>query len=277
MPVEETPARPVSKERKPDGFTQHKIKDGDTWGTIANRYNLTSNELAYENFRTTDPAKINWYLRNHIGCTQRTEDGKHWALSPDANPGTIYVPKRKTDVPRRLEGERKVPSLKNVWAGVAKAHSGDLFVVGAHDLTGKVYNLGDGVPDVRNATLNINGFKFGAGLGGSISAVFVLCYGYNSADAMNGVKGGPDFDLALGPKLSSVLKSFEAGTKAVDTVQKYKKTRYIAENLFKNRSLATEDSGIITLPIPLAGVGLHAWGGYKFGEVSIMGKGKGLV
>lgn len=277
MLIEETPARPVSKQRKPDGFTQYKVKDGDTLENIAQRYYLTSGELAYENFKTKDPGKINWYLRNRVGCTQLTEDGKHWAFSSDATPGTIYVPKQKTNVPKKLEGERKVPLLKNVWAGVAKAHSGDLFVVGAHDLTGMVYNLGDGVPGVRNAMLNINGFKFGAGLGGSISAVFVLCYGYKSAEAMNGVAGGPDFDLALGAKLSSLLKSFQAGAKAVDTVQKYKKTRYIAENLIKNRSFATEDSAIITLPIPLAGVGLHAWGGYKFGDVSIMSTGKGLV
>lgn len=277
MPVEETPARPVSKNRKPEGFTQHKVKDGETWEEIAKRYNLTSNELAYENFRTTDPAKINWYMRNHVGCTQQTEDGKHWALSSDANPGTIQVPTRKIDVPRRLEGERKVPSLKNVWAGIAKAHSGDLFVIGAHDLTGMVYNLGDGVPDVRNATLNINGFKFGAGLGGSVSAVFVLCYGYNSADAMNGLTDGRDFDLALGPKLSGYLKSIGGVDDILDTVQKYRKSRYVAENLMKNREIVSGESGIITLPIPAAGVGLHAWVGYKFGEVSIMRTGKGII
>lgn len=275
MPVEETPAHPVSKERKPDGFTPHKVKDGDTWETIAHRYNLTSNELAYENFRTTDPAKLNWYLRNHVGCTQQTEDGRDWAFSSDASPGRIHVPKWKTDTPRRLEGEQKVPSLKNVWAGVAKAHSGDLFLGGAHDLTGMVYNLGDGVPDVRNATLNINGVKLGPGLGGSISAVFVLCHGYSSAEAMNGSKNGFDFDLALGPKLSSFLKSFRYIGQAVDTVEKYKKTRYLAENIIKNDDFA--EGGIFTIPIPAAGVGLHGWVGYKFGEVSIMRTGKGII
>jgi hypothetical protein len=57
------------------------------------------------------------------------------------------------------------------------------------------------LPDVRNAVININGYKFGPGLGASIDAVFVIAHGYSSASLMNGVSGDWDFDLAMGAKL----------------------------------------------------------------------------
>ena len=38
-----------------------------------------------------------------------------------------------------------------------------------------MYNLGDEIPEVRNAKININGYKFGPGLGASIGAAFCVC------------------------------------------------------------------------------------------------------
>ena len=275
MPAERESARPVSKNRKPDGFEPYKVKDGDSWKKIAERYGLGAGELAYENVGTTNPFELHSYTQTSQECSQEPPATRHSVVSADTNLETIYVPKRRSTIPRRLDSDRRVPNLNNVWAGIAKAHSGDLFVGGAHDLTGMVYNLGDSIPDVRNAVLNINGSKIGLGLGGSVSAVFVLCHGYNSAEAMNGSKNTFDFDLALGPKLSSAIKSLRYFDAAVDTVQKYKKTRYIAENLLKNKDFA--EGGIFHIPIPFAGAGLHAWIGYKFGDVSVMRTGKGII
>jgi len=168
--------------------------------------------------------------------------------------------------------------LRNVWAGVAKSHSGDLFVVGAHDLTGMIYNLGDNPPDVRNVLLNINGYKLGLGLGGSIGAVFVVAYGYPTARSMVGVTGSGDFDIAIGVKLGDFLKGLRFLGKAIDTLDKYKKIRYITENILKNVVInsPSENSGIITIPIPLVGAGIHLWGGFKFGDVNIWHTGKGI-
>lgn len=275
MPAERVPARPVKSGRTPDGFTPYKVTDGDSWETLASRHEIPAWELIYENFRTRDPAETNWYLRNHVGCTRTTQDGANYIFSADARPGTICVPAKRVEPAANKNAERKAPALSNVWAGVAKAHSGDLFVVGAHDLTGMVYNLGDSAPDMRNAVLNINGFKFGPGLGGSIGAVFVLAHGYSSAQDMNGVAGDWDFDLSIGAKLADILKGIRGIGTAVDTLQKYKKMRYVAENAIKNRNLAQR--GVYTLPIPLAGVGLHAWAGFKFGDVSVLRTGRGLA
>jgi hypothetical protein len=164
--------------------------------------------------------------------------------------------------------------LRNVWAGIAKSHSGDLAVIGAHDLTGKIYNLGDELPDVRNAVININGWKFGVGLGGSIGAVFVIAHGYENQLQMNGVTEAWDFDFSVVGKLDSFLKGLKGIGKTIDTIQKYKKTRYLAENVIKNRGITTP--GFYAISIPMAGLGLHVWGGWKFGDITVFSSGKGI-
>lgn len=62
---------------------------------------------------------------------------------------------------------------------------------------------------------------------------------------------------------------------AIETMEKYEKTKYITENLIKNRNIIKKE-GIYTLPIPFAGIGLHLWAGYKFGDVSLFGQGTGI-
>jgi len=271
MPIEKKPDNPVPKNYKPSSSILYKVKDGDSFVSIARLYNLEEWELIYENFKTRDVSEVNWYLRNYVGCKKQTKDGANWIFSSDANPGYIHIPDQIIDIPQPVAPSK----LKNVWAGIAKAHSGDLAVVGAHDLTGKIYNLGDELPDVRNAFININGFKFGLGLGGSIGAVFVVAYGYSDASKMNGgVSGEWDFDLAIGAKLGDFLKGLKGIGKAVDTIQKYKKIRYFTEVAIKNRGIASP--GIFVIPIPLAGGGIHAWAGFKFGDITIFQSGKGI-
>ncbi len=169
----------------------------------------------------------------------------------------------------------KVPSKKSkLWAGLGKSHSGDFFVIGAHDLTAKVYNLGENMDQIKNAIINVNGWKFGAGLGGSISAVFVIAHGYDNATQMNGVSKDWTFDIAIVTKLSDFLKGVKGLGKAIDTYEKYKKLRYLTENAIQN--LGIIKPGVYTIPIPFAGAGIHLWGGYKFGNVSVFSTGMGV-
>jgi hypothetical protein len=167
--------------------------------------------------------------------------------------------------------------MSKIWAGLGKAHSGDFFVIGAHDMTALIYNLGanDNSNRVRNAVININGWKFGAGLGGSISAVFVIAHGYENPRDMNGVSGEWDFDVALVSKLSDFLKGVKGLGRAVDTYEKFKKMRYLTENAIKN--LKITKPGIYTIPIPFAGWGAHVWAGYKFGDTSVFSSGVGAL
>lgn len=270
MPIEKIPIKKIAKTYIPPSSKPYKVKDGDSFTTIATKYKMEEWELIYENFKTRDPLEVNWYLRNYTGCIKQTADGKNWVFSSNANPGIIYIPEEIIDVPKVTQTSR----LKNVWAGIAKSHSGDLFLIGAHDLTGKIYSLGDELPDVRNAVININGYKFGPGLGASVGAVFVIAHGYSSANLMNGVSGGWDFDLAIGAKLGDFLKGIKGLGKVIDTIQKFKKMRYLTENVIKNIGIV--NPGVYTIPIPLAGAGLHVWGGFKFGDVTIFSSGRGI-
>lgn len=274
MPIEKKPKNLIPRDFKPPSSKPYKVKNGDSLKKIARLHKMEVWELIYENFRTRTPEEVNWYLKHYVGCTKTTVDGKNYMFSTDARPGIIHIPERVIDLPPvYIEG--KPPSmLRNVWAGLGKAHSGDLFIVGAHDLTGMVYNLGDELPDVRNAMVNINGWKLGPGLGGSIGAVFIIAHGYSTAYEMRGVSGGWDFDVAIVAKLGDFLKGVKGLGKAVDTIQKYKKLRYLTENVIKNMGIM--EPGVYTIPIPLAGAGIHLWAGYKFGDVDIFRTGKGI-
>ena len=268
------PSKIISNHFKPSGYMSYKVKDGDSWETLAREYNMKPWELIYNNFQTRDAEEVNWYLKKYVGCTKVTEDNKNLIFRSADQPGVIYLPPKKVHVPPTQIESKPNTKLKKIWAGLAKVHSGDLFIVGAHDLTGVMYNLGDDIPDVRNVTININGYKFGPGLGASIGAAFVFAHGYEFPKEMNGVSGGWDFDVAIGAKLGDILKGVKGLGSVVDTIEKYKKLRYLTESTIKN--LGIVKPGIYTIPIPLAGVGLHLWGGYKFGNVKVMSEGKGI-
>ncbi|TWT79461.1 hypothetical protein CA13_08620 [Planctomycetes bacterium CA13] len=274
MPIEKRPKNPLPKNYKPPNSTPYKVRDGDNWWSVAKANNMPVWDLIVANYKTRNPAEVNWYLRENVGCVQSTRDGNNWTFTSRANPGIIHIPLRVIKTPpMTIPGN--VPAKKStLWAGLGKSHSGDLFVIGAHDLTAKIYNIGDDTSKVRNAWLNINGFKFGPGLGASIGAVFVIAHGYENAAQMNGVSGGWDFDLAIYTKLGDFLKGIKGLGKAVDTLDKFKKLRYLTENAIKNAGITKK--GVYTLPIPFAGAGIHIWGGYKFGDVSVFSTGEGV-
>ena len=274
MPIERKPTSLILRGSIPPHTVPYKVQDGDGWYKIARRYDMDPWDLIYLNFKTHSAAEVNWYLRNYVGCTKSTSDRKNWMFSSDADPGIIHVPMRAIEMPPSIV-EGKVPSkLRTVWAGLAKSHSGDFFIIGAHDLTGKIFNLGDEVPDIKNAWININGWKLGPGLGGSVGVVFVIAHGYERASEMNGVSGGWDFDVSIGAKLGDFLKGAKGLGKAVDTINKYKKLRYLTENAIKNIGITKR--GVYTIPIPFAGGGVHLWGGYKFGDVTVPSVGVGV-
>ncbi len=278
MPLERKPLKIVPKSYVPPGSKPYKVRDGDSFDTIARGHGLKSSDLEFANFGTHDPKEINWYLHHYVGCVLPTHDGHNWRFSTGASPGIIHIPLRTLVMPPMIvEGHIESSSsiLKNVWAGLGKSHSGDLFVIGAQDLTAKVYNLGDPVSKVGNAIININGYKFGPGLGADVSLVFVVAVGFENARNMIGVDGDWDFDVSLGTKLSDFLKDVKYLGRAIETVEKYEKTKYITENLIKGRKII-KGEGIYTLPIPFAGIGLHLWAGFKFGDVSLFGEGVGI-
>lgn len=85
----------------PPNSAPYKVSARDNWWSLADRpevkaAKLSALDLCVFNFRTRNPAEINWYLRNKVGCTTATADRKNYKFSDDASPGIVYLP-RATD------------------------------------------------------------------------------------------------------------------------------------------------------------------------------------
>jgi hypothetical protein len=92
MAIEKTPKSPVPRGYIPPLSRSYKVKDGDTWVSIARKNSLDTWDLIEFNFKTRDPDEVNWYLRRFVGCKKQTRDGKNWIFGSGDDPGIIYIP-----------------------------------------------------------------------------------------------------------------------------------------------------------------------------------------
>jgi hypothetical protein len=79
---------------RPHLFYPYKVTSQDDWSTVTARANLSSPaELIAMNFfgAKDDPAVVNWYLRNYVGCVH-SRDGSNCSFSNEAKPGIIWLP-----------------------------------------------------------------------------------------------------------------------------------------------------------------------------------------
>jgi hypothetical protein len=91
---------------------RYKVKDGDSWVTLAKDGGMDPWELIYVNFYTVDPNEVNWYLREYVGCNVPTKDGLNWTFSSSANPGKIWRPVKTFDVePMNVTGTSAVSPI----------------------------------------------------------------------------------------------------------------------------------------------------------------------
>ena len=87
------------------------MKDGDTWESVARANGLGVSYLIEANFKTKNPAEINWYLHHYVGCKQATPDGKNWMFSSTAEPGLIRIPRGariRLSVPMNIQGQNPI-------------------------------------------------------------------------------------------------------------------------------------------------------------------------
>jgi hypothetical protein len=142
MPIEKRPAHPVPKGARAGSRPQpHHVGDGETFATVASKYGVPVDKLIQHNFGTLDPAELNWYLREYVGCKVPTKDGKNWRFSSTATPGLIYLPDNvmrmepiaitgKVDAPIRLD----LPGPISVLSSNKYAHEFKLPPDGPRDL-----------------------------------------------------------------------------------------------------------------------------------------------
>jgi hypothetical protein len=74
--------------------SRRKVRSGDTLESIAKEAGLKWQDLAYFNWGTKDPVKINEHLFAEVGCTKRTMDGKNYVFDDGDSPGMILVPRQ---------------------------------------------------------------------------------------------------------------------------------------------------------------------------------------
>lgn len=98
MAIEKRPRNPIPRGSPLDGQS-YKVKDNDSWASIARQHNMDAWELIEFNFKTRDPAEINWYLCHFVGCKKQTHNGKNWLFSSTDTPGIIYIPRVVINMP----------------------------------------------------------------------------------------------------------------------------------------------------------------------------------
>ena len=99
MPIEKRPTAPLPPTYVPPDSKPYRVKDGDSWVTVARANSMDPWDLIFANFKTQDPAEVNWYLRHSVGCTRCTRDMRNWVFTSSANPGLIHIPVRVVRLP----------------------------------------------------------------------------------------------------------------------------------------------------------------------------------
>lgn len=70
----------------------HKVKTGETLEGIAADAGVDWKKLAKFNWGTDVPKKINEHLRDELGCTKQTADGRNYVFDDTDTPGVVYIP-----------------------------------------------------------------------------------------------------------------------------------------------------------------------------------------
>jgi hypothetical protein len=235
-------------------------------------------------------AEINYYLRANVGCVKQTFDRKNYVFTSEATPGIIYLPPLtdwKRPPPPAVKPvdplpETPVPAKRSgIWFGFGAQGGGHLAVVGKDTVEALLFSL-ESYQD--RFFMNIDGYRVGPGLGGSIGVVFVVATGGRTPSVFQHLKvSGGDFqanmggrwgDLAKGLKQLKMISKFANAGRYIDkaiSVAEWEKIRDLIYNAIKAGSInghsATPEVNV--MGIPGAGVGVEISLYYGWGEVQV--------
>jgi hypothetical protein len=125
MPNEKRPLYEYTKENwdRP-GSTTYKVKDGDTWESVARFFTMNVSTLIRHNFMTETPEEVNWYLKRLVGCKKISPSGHNWAFSSDADPGLIFIPTQRIDMePEKVTGRKTISPIALEFEGPSSPFS----------------------------------------------------------------------------------------------------------------------------------------------------------
>lgn len=95
MAIVRKPNRPVPRNYIPPRSRPYRVRNGESWVTIARQHRMSPWQLIELNFKTDDPQEVNWYLREYVGCSRETRDGRNYMFSSSDKPGIVHVPAPK--------------------------------------------------------------------------------------------------------------------------------------------------------------------------------------
>lgn len=76
----------------PSSGIEYKVSSGESWKSIAKKNGIPVWELIKFNCHSTNPAEVNWWLRNVLGCDTCTADEKNWTFGDASNIRPIFLP-----------------------------------------------------------------------------------------------------------------------------------------------------------------------------------------
>jgi hypothetical protein len=211
MPIVKQPAvLPSALDYVPPNTTPYKVTNADSWYSLAERpevkkANLSAIDLCYLNFKTRNPAEINWYLNKKVGCTITTKDGKNYRFSTGDSPGVVYLPSLGIPLPVNEFPPNPAKQTSGAWLGIG-GKAGTMFVVvGIETMTGYVVSLDD-MSKGMGVTASINRLGLGAGVTGGLCIIYMT--GIQSPGDLNGYQQlDADFNLSLGGNWGKMAKT----------------------------------------------------------------------
>jgi len=146
----EPPSQPLKQPRfQAIAFVdRHKVTDGDTLDKIAAATGLTASALAKFNWGSDDPDKVAQALRDEVGCSKPTADGKSYEFQATDKPGIVFVPR-----PWKVEGL----SCKEIH--LVRVNTGARFFLSLEN------NLGLRIPEAGYKATLANGVEISGTLG----------------------------------------------------------------------------------------------------------------
>lgn len=219
MALERAPASPLPNTYRPAGGRPYKVKNTDSFVSIAKAHGLDPLALIEFNFNTRDPWEVNWYLRRNVGCRRQTQDGKNYVFSAGDAPGIVYLPSASAPVP--------AAAPTNLWFGIGFKGGGHIVLIGKESFAGNVWSLDHFENRFR---LDVDGWRVGPGLGAAGGIALVLITGVaHPNDLRNHPMSGADFQLALGARLGSVVKAVKELPWVIRIAREWKHARKLGQ------------------------------------------------
>lgn len=228
----------------PEGWFRFKVRYGDNWWNIASKDGWADPwDLIEYNFDTRNPKEVNWYLRNFVGCTETSPDGRNFVFSGHLNPGYIFTvrklreyqhPPTPIQMPRYEEPDEP-PTFRTPGLCFGVGYKVGAFAgVGYDRVEGLMFS--DDRSDVYWVSVNTFRLGGGASLGGN--AVLMVANGFYSVNDLNYSRvSGVEWGLSLGVQLKG-LAATASNFGSIRQLYQAVKAKSVSENLLAEGATA---------------------------------------